>query len=81
MARDRLGGRLREDHAFKLGLDAIELTFKQLIPHLGEPVAVQGGRSPVGVPSQHSDSPRRTTLLAVHGGRVAYAGETTGAVR
>ncbi|MHB8695609.1 MAG: hypothetical protein ACYDHH_30680, partial [Solirubrobacteraceae bacterium] len=32
---------LREDRAFKLGLDAVELSFKQLIPHLGEPVAVQ----------------------------------------
>jgi PD-(D/E)XK nuclease superfamily len=32
---------LREERAFKLGLDAIELTFAQLIPHLGEPVAVQ----------------------------------------
>ena len=32
---------LREDRAFKLGLDAVELTFSQLIPHLGEPVAVQ----------------------------------------
>jgi PD-(D/E)XK nuclease superfamily len=32
---------LREERAFKLGLDAIELTFTQLIPHLGEPVAVQ----------------------------------------
>ena len=27
--------------AFKLGLDAVELTFSELIPHLGEPVAVQ----------------------------------------
>ena len=32
---------LREDSAFKLGLDAVELTFAELIPHLGEPVAVQ----------------------------------------
>ncbi len=32
---------LREDSAFKLGLDAVELTFSELIPHLGEPVAVQ----------------------------------------
>jgi hypothetical protein len=32
---------LGEDRAFKLGLDAVELTFSQLIPHLGEPVAVQ----------------------------------------
>ena len=32
---------LREDTAFKLGLDAVELTFTELIPHLGEPVAVQ----------------------------------------
>jgi hypothetical protein len=32
---------LREDRAFKLGLDAVELTFSELIPHLGEPVAVQ----------------------------------------
>ena len=32
---------LREDSAFKLGLDAVELTLSQLIPHLGEPVAVQ----------------------------------------
>ena len=32
---------LREDSAFKLGLDAVELTFNELIPHLGEPVAVQ----------------------------------------
>ena len=32
---------LREDTAFKLGLDAVELTFSQLIPQLGEPVAVQ----------------------------------------
>jgi hypothetical protein len=31
----------REDRAFKLGLDAVELTFSELIPHLGEPVAVQ----------------------------------------
>ena len=30
-----------EERAFKLGLDAIELTFKQLVPRLGEPVAVQ----------------------------------------
>ena len=43
--RERLGiaweTDLREDRAFKLGLDAVELTFSQLIPHLGEPVAVQ----------------------------------------
>jgi hypothetical protein len=32
---------LREDRAFKLGLDAVELSFSELIPHLGEPVAVQ----------------------------------------
>ena len=32
---------LREDRAFKLGLDAVDLTFSQLIPHLGKPVAVQ----------------------------------------
>jgi hypothetical protein len=32
---------LREDRAFKLGLDAVELTFLELIPHLGEPIAVQ----------------------------------------
>ena len=32
---------LREDRAFKVGLDAIELTLKQLVPRLGEPVAVQ----------------------------------------
>ena len=32
---------LREDKAFKLGLDAVELTFSELIPQLGEPVAVQ----------------------------------------
>jgi hypothetical protein len=32
---------LREDTAFKLGLDAVELTFSELIPRLGEPVAVQ----------------------------------------
>ena len=32
---------LREDGAFKLGLDAVELTFSELIPRLGEPVAVQ----------------------------------------
>jgi len=32
---------LREDRAFKLGLDAVELTVNELIPHLGEPVAVQ----------------------------------------
>jgi hypothetical protein len=32
---------LREEGAFKLGLDAIELTFERLVPHLGEPVAVQ----------------------------------------
>jgi hypothetical protein len=32
---------LREETAFKIGLDAIDLTFSQLIPELGEPVAVQ----------------------------------------
>ena len=32
---------LREDSAVKLGLDAIDVTFRELIPHLGEPVAVQ----------------------------------------
>ena len=32
---------LREDRAFKIGLDALELTFSELIPQLGEPVAVQ----------------------------------------
>lgn len=32
---------LREDRAVKLGLDALELTFAELIPRLGEPVAVQ----------------------------------------
>ena len=32
---------LREESAFKVGLDAIDLTFSQLIPQLGEPVAVQ----------------------------------------
>jgi hypothetical protein len=43
--RDQLGitweDDLREDRAFKLGLDAIELTFTKLVPRLGEPVAVQ----------------------------------------
>src|SRR5207248_2453404 len=32
---------LREETAFKLGLDAIDLSFAELIPQLGEPVAVQ----------------------------------------
>jgi hypothetical protein len=32
---------LGEDRAFKLGLNTIELAFKQLVPRLGEPVAVQ----------------------------------------
>ena len=32
---------LREDSAFKLGLEAVELTFGKLIPQLGDPVAVQ----------------------------------------
>ena len=32
---------LREDRAVKLGLDALELSFAQLIPRLGDPVAVQ----------------------------------------
>jgi hypothetical protein len=32
---------LREESAFKLGLDAIDLSFAELIPALGEPVAVQ----------------------------------------
>ena len=32
---------LREDSAFKFGLDAVELTYGELITHLGEPVAVQ----------------------------------------
>jgi hypothetical protein len=32
---------LGEERAFKLGLDAIDLSFRELIPRLGEPVAVQ----------------------------------------
>ena len=32
---------LDEPHAFGLGLQALELTFAELVPHLGEPVAVQ----------------------------------------
>ena len=32
---------LREDRAVTLGLDVLDLTFAQLIPRLGEPVAVQ----------------------------------------
>ena len=32
---------LAEDAAFEIGLDALEITFQQLIPKLGEPVAVQ----------------------------------------
>jgi hypothetical protein len=32
---------VREDNAFKRGLDAVELTFSQLILHLGDPIAVQ----------------------------------------
>ena len=32
---------LREDSAFKLGIDAVELTVSELIPHLGKPVAIQ----------------------------------------
>ena len=43
--RERLGiaweEDLRPEGAFQLGLDAIELSVAQLIPHLGEPVAVQ----------------------------------------
>jgi PD-(D/E)XK nuclease superfamily len=43
--REQLGiaweDELREDRAFKLGLDALDLTFAQLIPRLGEPAAVQ----------------------------------------
>jgi hypothetical protein len=32
---------VESDSAFKVGRDAIELSFAKLIPHLGEPVAVQ----------------------------------------
>ncbi len=32
---------MQEDRAFKLGLDAIDLSFRELIPRLGEPVAAQ----------------------------------------
>jgi hypothetical protein len=32
---------MHEDRAFKLGLDAIELSFRELVPRLGEPVAAQ----------------------------------------
>jgi hypothetical protein len=32
---------LGEESAFKLGLNAIEVSFAELIPHLGEPIAVQ----------------------------------------
>jgi hypothetical protein len=32
---------LREDRAFKLGLDAIDLSFREMVPRLGEPVAAQ----------------------------------------
>jgi PD-(D/E)XK nuclease superfamily len=43
--REQLGiaweAELREESAFKLGLDAIDLSFTELIPQLGEPVAVQ----------------------------------------
>ena len=43
--REQLGiaweAELREETAFKLGLDAIDLSFAELIPALGEPVAVQ----------------------------------------
>jgi hypothetical protein len=43
--RERLGigweEELHPDRAFQLGLDALELSFAQLIPRLGEPVAVQ----------------------------------------
>jgi hypothetical protein len=43
--REHLGiawdAELREETAFKLGLDAIDLSFAELIPRLGEPVAVQ----------------------------------------
>jgi hypothetical protein len=43
--RERLGisweQELHPDHAFRLGLAALELTFAQLIPQLGEPAAVQ----------------------------------------
>jgi hypothetical protein len=43
--REQLGiaweAELREDRAVRLGLDALELTFSDLIPHLGDPVAVQ----------------------------------------
>jgi hypothetical protein len=43
--RDQLGidweHDLREDAALKIGLDALDLSFKKLIPQLGEPVAIQ----------------------------------------
>jgi hypothetical protein len=43
--REQLGiaweAELREDRAVKLGLDALEMTVSELIPQLGEPVAVQ----------------------------------------
>ncbi len=43
--REQLGiaweAELREDRAVKLGLDALEMTVSELIPRLGEPVAVQ----------------------------------------
>ena len=32
---------MHEDRAFKLGLDAIDLSFRELVPRLGEPVAAQ----------------------------------------
>lgn len=43
--REQLGiaweAELREETALKLGLDAIDMSFAELIPQLGEPVAVQ----------------------------------------
>jgi hypothetical protein len=43
--REQLGiaweAELREEGAFKLGLDALDLSFAEIIPRLGEPVAVQ----------------------------------------
>jgi hypothetical protein len=43
--REQLGiaweAELREESAFKLGLDAIDLSFAELVPTLGEPIAVQ----------------------------------------
>ena len=73
-----------EDRAFKLGLDAIDLSFRELVPRLGEPVAAQRKLEYVARPPSRVERPvlsrPRDACEPMHGEQVARGRRLQGQV-